>query len=284
MRIFVFTALGCLLAAISGCQCSSCSAPQMPPLGDSMSLGCSAGMCRGEPACGVPTTGFGSCGCADGSCAGGNCLGGGCQQKPGGCLDTDLLWSNACSSGCGAVCQYGSTGRNCPCASCQGGGSIRPGFVPSCGPTCDGSCHGGGLPRAGCGGSGCGCGAGVCATAGGCGGTAVAQAATGLLAKPNKGKITYQACGGTCDGQCGGSCPMAGGGLGGVAQQARQRVAQRVTSHPKVAHAVEKIAYTCENGHCGGRPGPMQGAVMYPYYTVRGPRDFFHAHPPSIGP
>ncbi len=32
-------------------------------------------------------------------------------------------------------------------------------------------------------------------------------------------------------------------------------------------------------------PGqPAMGAVAYPYYTNRGPRDFFLANPPDIGP
>ena len=32
-------------------------------------------------------------------------------------------------------------------------------------------------------------------------------------------------------------------------------------------------------------PGqPSMGAVAYPYYTNRGPRDFFLANPPDIGP
>ena len=31
-------------------------------------------------------------------------------------------------------------------------------------------------------------------------------------------------------------------------------------------------------------PGPPVGAVTYPYYTNRGPRDFLAANPPSIGP
>jgi hypothetical protein len=30
--------------------------------------------------------------------------------------------------------------------------------------------------------------------------------------------------------------------------------------------------------------GPPTGTVAYPYYTTRGPRDFFAANPPSIGP
>jgi len=31
-------------------------------------------------------------------------------------------------------------------------------------------------------------------------------------------------------------------------------------------------------------PGPPTGQVAYPYYTVRGPRDFLQSNPPSIGP
>jgi len=43
--------------------------------------------------------------------------------------------------------------------------------------------------------------------------------------------------------------------------------------------------------HSGGypesynyNPGPPIGQTAYPYYTVRGPRDFLQANPPSIGP
>jgi hypothetical protein len=32
-----------------------------------------------------------------------------------------------------------------------------------------------------------------------------------------------------------------------------------------------------------GPQGPPTGAVAYPYYTVRGPRDFLINNPPSIG-
>ncbi|MBN2127846.1 MAG: hypothetical protein JW741_00035 [Sedimentisphaerales bacterium] len=31
-------------------------------------------------------------------------------------------------------------------------------------------------------------------------------------------------------------------------------------------------------------PGPPTGAVAYPYYTTRGPRDFLSSNPRSIGP
>jgi hypothetical protein len=35
---------------------------------------------------------------------------------------------------------------------------------------------------------------------------------------------------------------------------------------------------------CEPAPGPATGAVTYPYYTVRGPRDFLAKAPSSIGP
>jgi hypothetical protein len=38
------------------------------------------------------------------------------------------------------------------------------------------------------------------------------------------------------------------------------------------------------NAYQGGQPGPLTGAVAYPYYTTRGPRDFLARNPSSIGP
>jgi hypothetical protein len=47
----------------------------------------------------------------------------------------------------------------------------------------------------------------------------------------------------------------------------------------------------CKNHGPGGYPeypafnqGPPVGQVAYPYYTVRGPRDFLRNKPPTIGP
>jgi hypothetical protein len=37
-------------------------------------------------------------------------------------------------------------------------------------------------------------------------------------------------------------------------------------------------------GDEGAAGGPQGGGVAYPYYTVRGPRDFLAKNPPSIGP
>jgi hypothetical protein len=46
------------------------------------------------------------------------------------------------------------------------------------------------------------------------------------------------------------------------------------TVPPRVAHGYEQQI---------GPAGPPTAAVAYPYYTVRGPRDFLLNNPPSIG-
>ena len=37
-------------------------------------------------------------------------------------------------------------------------------------------------------------------------------------------------------------------------------------------------------GPAGPADGPAIGQTTYPYYTTRGPRDFFASRPASIGP
>ncbi|MFM8985969.1 MAG: hypothetical protein ACKONH_07925 [Planctomycetia bacterium] len=46
----------------------------------------------------------------------------------------------------------------------------------------------------------------------------------------------------------------------------------------------EKAALAGSNYGALGPAGPPTGAVAYPYYTTRGPRDFLAKCPPSIGP
>ena len=46
----------------------------------------------------------------------------------------------------------------------------------------------------------------------------------------------------------------------------------------------EKAALAASDHGALGRAGPPTGAVAYPYYTTRGPRDFLAKCPPSIGP
>ena len=52
----------------------------------------------------------------------------------------------------------------------------------------------------------------------------------------------------------------------------------------QLPHPLGNAHRTCAYGKCGARPGPEYGSVSFPYYTVRGPRDFLAADPPSIGP
>ena len=117
-----------------------------------------------------------------------------------------------------------------------------------------------------------GCCGGTC-SAGGCGG--------GML---GGGACEDGCCGGSClgggmgsglmgcagGGMCNGGCGMLGG-CGG------QLIAP-------LAALKARTARGCANGNCGLPPGPQTGAVNYPYYTTRGPRDFFMCNPPSIGP
>ena len=46
----------------------------------------------------------------------------------------------------------------------------------------------------------------------------------------------------------------------------------------------EKAALMASDYGQTGPAGPPTGAVAYPYYTTRGPRDFLAKRPPSIGP
>lgn len=77
---------------------------------------------------------------------------------------------------------------------------------------------------------------------------------------------------------CQGGCDECGGGACG---RFAERVACGFCSGP--------CGSMCPNA--GGYPeypafnqGPPVGQVAYPYYTVRGPRDFLRDNPPTIGP
>ena len=47
--------------------------------------------------------------------------------------------------------------------------------------------------------------------------------------------------------------------------------------HPGLCHKAQLAAPS-------GPPGPPTPTIGYPYYTLRGPRDFLVDNPPSIGP
>ena len=86
--------------------------------------------------------------------------------------------------------------------------------------------------------------------------------------------------GSTCDGRCGGRCPLAGRGMA-----LRDRAGNLIRNRPHpLAAAIDCSHRHCANGACGGAVGPETGSVTYPYYTLRGPRDFLLNNPPSIGP
>lgn len=66
--------------------------------------------------------------------------------------------------------------------------------------------------------------------------------------------------------------PCLDGGL--VSRIREDRDAAYHVGHPGLCHKVQPIA----------APGPPTPTVGYPYYTLRGPRDFFDANPPPLGP
>jgi len=77
------------------------------------------------------------------------------------------------------------------------------------------------------------------------------------------------------DGGCssGGGCSSCGGSGCGLCQRIVGRVANGFGPHS--GGYPEAYNYN---------PSPPTGQVTYPYYTVRGPRDFLRNNPPSIGP
>lgn len=68
-------------------------------------------------------------------------------------------------------------------------------------------------------------------------------------------------------GGCGGNCGGLLGGLGGGP------ISQEVRATQGWRHQAPEA----------GPAGPPTGATAYPYYTLRGPRDFLTNNPPSIG-
>lgn len=82
--------------------------------------------------------------------------------------------------------------------------------------------------------------------------------------------------------------------LGGLAGCAHRGVGRLIDCGPlSPLRACRPVCQVCQGPGChacrGGTgrrantPDPM-GAVTYPYYTLRGPRDFLASDPRSIGP
>lgn len=178
------------------------------------------------------------------------------------------------STGCVAGRMGSGCGGGAACASSSCGGGCE-----SCGDACGGdcdSCQGnriGVLNRlramrcgGGCGNNGCGC-------------------RTGCTPGPiawQSGGLNYSgalACGGGCGGggcggnACGGGCGPAGGlGAGGLG--AGGLGAGGLGGAACAGTQLNNTPFT---------PGPPAAQVGYPYYSVRGPRDFLMDNPPTIG-
>lgn len=140
-------------------------------------------------------------------------------------------------------------------------------------------CHLGGAGASGCGPAGCdaagGCDSGACSGLSGLLGSRLGGRLGGLGSRLGNG--------GCLGGDCQGDCPncvtpaqLTGDGYG-VRGGLNGPLAQFVGRHHRGPQS-----------HMGGMPGPADGPpvaqVTYPYYTTRGPRDYFASQPASIGP
>ena len=174
---------------------------------------------------------------------------GGCNDSCCGeaeCGYPDQCCDEPCCGTCdaGCGCNQGCCDAGCKCAGGCDCGCGDGGYC-SCG---DGSC---GLGGGGCSNDSCGFGGGSC-NGGGC--------STGN--------------GGFGGGGCNGSgCSACGGAGCGLCQRIAGRIAGGCCPHSG--------GYPADYNYT---PSPPTGQVAYPYYTVRGPRDFLRNNPPSIGP
>lgn len=198
--------------------------------------------------------------------------------RPGVCGWSDQLWSNFYSGdNCGGASQGCSGAAQGCCSGCasQGRTNCLTCCPPNYGPPYQGACS----PRSTCPHCGVvgtfdGIGCRMCGYpgAGGIGGNR--RAIRPVAAYP-------QALGGE---NCGPAGVNRGGGRtrGGV-----RRPGPTAAMHAgrPGGHVMRSVHKHCANGVCcGGAVGPEYGAVTYPYYTTRGPRDFFLANPATIGP
>jgi hypothetical protein len=174
-----------------------------------------------------------------------------------GCANSRMARKGCCDPGCGCdVCcepECGVCDPGCDCEEC---------CDPCCGDSCctDGCCTDG---CDGCDGNGCALG----------NGGLLGRNGNGMGNGMGNGRGGYGAANGCppgCSvcGACGGAGCQGCGGCGFV-------------------HALA----TGFCPHAGGYPeqpnfntGPPSAQTAYPYYTVRGPRDFLQNNPPSIGP
>jgi hypothetical protein len=204
----------------------------------------------GCSACGGP--GYGSlwgcgstCGCAD-ECGCGCEAPFSCGEE---CCDSGCCDDGYCDDGCCGDCGCEPA---CGCSSDQSGGCCLRQVFRDC-PLCQGSCCM--FRRWGC--NGC---YDQCSQCGNC-----------YDCGPCEADYDYSACN-QCNGRgccvCGGCCPG--------------QCCETYTGCPCQTQGPG----CCASGdhQYNFNPGPPTGQTAYPYYTVRGPRDFLLAKPPSIGP
>ena len=187
--------------------------------------------------------------------------GGGCSSRPSN-KDAEPMKTTLCAI---ALLLFAAgTG----CQTCGPRGGILAGGCASCGESCGGACGGGPASCGSCGSQGaCGC-----------------------------GNACGDMCGGSCQGNCGfgqglpGHFSQGGGGMGhGYGPGALVGGALSGLHGPSAGDA--RISGNFDwRGHCAAKhavapaePGPPTGAYTYPYYTTRGPRDFFTSDPLPLG-
>ena len=162
-----------------------------------------------------------------------------------------------CGSGCGDSCQAGGPGMaSAGCCDTCGSGA--------CGGQCGGAganCPVGSLCQGACGGQ---CFGRFCNNSG-CG--VPGSHDCSACDSPNWGNNGHGYCPDGCRGMCGGRGPMLRNGYCCCCGQAGP-------------------SCCCSSGdqNYNFAPGPPVGQTAYPYYTVRGPRDFLMGNPPKIGP
>lgn len=132
-----------------------------------------------------------------------------------------------------------------------------------------------------------GCQTGACST-GHCGSGSACQA--GPYAYGNGGKCVGNGCN-NCNGGCGTLGDM--GGICGVCGDSGCRtgcIPGRIGWQQGGLDYSAHLHPGCLGHHAGDAlnsrpftPGPPTATVGYPYYTIRGPRDFLLDNPPSIG-
>jgi hypothetical protein len=157
--------------------------------------------------------------------------------------------------GCGDSCELGgsSCGQpvgccdSCGSAPCDGTGASCPLSAALCNGACGGQCFGRFCSNTGCGVPG--------------------VHDCSACDSPGWGCPGYGYCQNTCRGMCRGLGPMLRNGYCGCCGQPGP-------------------SCCCSSGdhNYDFAPGPPVGQTAYPYYTVRGPRDFLLGNPPKLGP